>query len=564
MRAPLSRSKRITFTLLTAVFVLLAVELGARIIEVVVRQVQLGGTSSRFVSYQNVREVFAIENIAGINYNVRTPHHPYILSGIRFRAEKSANTFRVFCLGGSAALGWPHPPDLSYPTFLSKKLQLLYPEKTIEVINAAASTYASYRVKVVFDEIIRYEPDLILLYSGNNEFLEKVLYQQPSPLAAPWKHLAITRTIHQAWAQFESKKQIIDVENYRPTFLIDVALGNASTLKVSQDQYQQVVEHYRYNLTKMVGSAQQRSVPIMLLTVPANVRHWHPHASVHQAGLDSASKQQWQEWYGKGIQAFQQENYPTAVEYFSKALQLDDQYAELHYYLGKTYEQLGKVSKTQTHLIRSLEADAYPFRALPEFNSILRTISQDYEVPLVDIEREFSQRSPWKITGEEALVDHVHPTAASNQLIADAVLREILQTEILPPKDSLDFARVQLPVSQQAEASLPLMQHLFLIYRVLLQFDKMDSLYQRCLELPDFEKQTSRYTAFMTEFDRFLAVMRPYQALLLAEKTGRLSQEFTSQEVTTIVQNYVDLSRNSLTENMSEEEFQTFVPTSLK
>ncbi len=561
MASSLSKSKQVLFSLLTVGFVLLLLEGGTRLLEVIVPQFSLGNQFSPYVAYKNVQNVFTTGSLSGIDYYVRTQHHPYVLSSLRFRVKKPQNTFRVFCLGGSAALGWPHPSAQSYPAYLKKKLQLLYPDKNIEVVNVAASTYASYRVKTIFDEVINYKPDLILLYTGNNEFLERILYQPINPLGIPWKYSALIRTVHQSWAYFNPEKQVIDVENYRPTFLIDVALGNTSALKVSEEQYEQVVEHYRYNLTSMISEAQHNSVPIALLTVPVNVRNWRPHASVHRANLDSLSHEKWQDRFAKGIQAFQKQQYERALPYFVQAGGIDDTHAELLYYIGKAYEYLAKERLSRSHLIGSLEADAYPFRALPRFNQILRTLSQEYQVPLADIEQAFINKAPMDLIGEDLMVDHVHPTVASNQLIADEVLETIWKSGILPAREGVTSSSVRLAVPSQAEATLPLMQHLFLIYRVLLQFEKMDDLYLRCTELPDYEKGTQQYQDFMLNFDRYLEVMRPYQNLLLAQKTGRMREEFNSEEITAIIEDYVSLSKESLAVNMSEAEVNIFVPT---
>ncbi|MEM6841594.1 MAG: hypothetical protein AAF632_05175 [Bacteroidota bacterium] len=515
--------------------------------------------SSPYVAYKNAQNVFTPSHLNGTEYYARTQYHPYILSGLRFRAEKPPNTFRVFCLGGSAALGWPHPPAQSYPAFLAKKLQLLYPNKEFEIINVAASTYASYRIKTIFDEIIHYEPDLILLYTGNNEFLERILYQPTSPLESPWNHSALIRIAHQGWQHFNPKKQVIDIENYRPTFLIDVALGNNSALKVSEDQYEQVVDHYRYNLAEMISAAQSNSVPIILFTVPVNVRDWYPHASVHRVKLDSLSQGKWQRSFAKGLQEFQEKQYSEALLHFQQALKIDSTPAELQYLTGKAYEYLSSQTLSRSHLIRSLEADAYPFRALPQFNQLLRDLSQDYEIPLADIEQVLSDQADMGIIGEDLLVDHVHPTVASNQVIADKALNTIWTANILPIKEEITSSSVRLPMPSQAEATFPLMQHLFLIYRVLLQFDKMDDLYQRCTELPDYEKNAPQYQEFMKKFDQYLAVMRPYQQLLLAQKMGQVKEKFSPQEITTITEDYVNLSKQSLATNMTEAEVKTFV-----
>ena len=563
MASSLSKSKQILFSLLTLGLVLTLAEGGTRFIQAIVTRLAIGQPSSPYVAYQNVQNVFTTSSSSGTDYFVRTQYHPYVLSSSRFRVEKPPGTFRVFCLGGSAALGWPHLPAQSYPAFLEKKLQLLYPNQTFEVINVAASTYASYRVKTIFDEIIHYDPDLILLYTGNNEFLEKVLYQPTSPLGSPWNYSALIRTIHQGWTHFRAKeaKQVIDIENYRPTFLLDAALGHTAALKVSEEQYQQTTAHYRYNLTTMISAAQQHSVPMVLLTVPVNVRHWHPHASVHRAGLDSILLQQWQRALAAGIQTFQAQQYDRALPHFLRALKIDDQHAELLYYVGKTYEYLGEPALSRTHLTRSLIADAYPFRALPHFNQLLHTVSQEYRVPLADIERVFVRNSPRGVIGEELLVDHVHPTVASNQLIADEVLQTLWKAGILPNEKEINTSAVRLPIPSQAEATLPLMQHLFLIYRVLLQFDKMDTLYQRCTDLPDYEKNTDQYQAFMQKFDHYLTIMRPYQRLLLAQKTGRAQEEFTPEETAAIVEKYVSMSQQSLAVRMSKTGVSASVPS---
>lgn len=560
----LSKSRSAIFMVITFIIGILILELGVRMVEMtrdfLFAQYRPDESSSPFVDYKNVRKVFEIKNIRGTDYYIRTQYHPFIAHDTRFPVHKDANTLRIFCVGGSAAMGWPHDLSLSYPAFLEKKLKLGLPSKKIEVINVAASTYASYRVKVVFDEIINYQPDLVLIYTGNNEFLEKILYHADNPLSSPWKHLAVVRTIHQALAYIQKRKQVIDIEHYQPTFLIDVALGNTSTLKISQQQFRQVVAHYQYNIQAMVEDAQEKDIPVMLLTVPVNVRDWHPHASVHQAHLNHAQLEQWQLLYRKGLLAFQKHDFIRARQNFVQALAIDDHYAELHYYLGKTYLEQANTQKAKEHLIRSLETDAYPFRALPEFNNILKDISLQLEVPLVDIQQALSKRSAYGMIGPDVLVDHVHPTVASNQIIADEILRTLIKTWPSHRAGTLALSDLQVALPEYAEATLPLMQNIFLIYRVLLQFDKMDDLYQKCLNLPPYEKNSYAYQQFIAEFDRYLKVVQPYKELLFAQKTGQLHDKFTNEEVLQIVNDYIEINKKSLTANMTAREFEQYLP----
>ena len=90
-----------------------------------------------------------------------------------FPQEKLQKTRRVFCLGGSTTFGRPYDDRTSYVSWLRESLRELDSSHDWEVINAGGISYASYRLLNVAEEIIRYEPDLLIIHTGHNEFLEK-------------------------------------------------------------------------------------------------------------------------------------------------------------------------------------------------------------------------------------------------------------------------------------------------------------------------------------------------------------------------------------------------------
>ena len=103
----------------TGLIALLGIELGARAVELS-HALIAGQQSNSFVRWVNRVRVFR-ESADGRFYE-RTPHH-WIRRGVRFPVKKEAGTFRVFCLGGSAAMGWPHPAAFGYPALLRRKLE---------------------------------------------------------------------------------------------------------------------------------------------------------------------------------------------------------------------------------------------------------------------------------------------------------------------------------------------------------------------------------------------------------------------------------------------------------
>ena len=69
--------------------------------------------------------------------------------------QKKSNAFRIFVLGESSAAGWPYVPNASFPRHLKRKLELLYPENTIEVINCGISAINTYTIRDFVPGILR-------------------------------------------------------------------------------------------------------------------------------------------------------------------------------------------------------------------------------------------------------------------------------------------------------------------------------------------------------------------------------------------------------------------------
>ncbi|MCA9727969.1 MAG: SGNH/GDSL hydrolase family protein, partial [Candidatus Eisenbacteria bacterium] len=93
-----------------------------------------------------------------------------------FLRDKPAGTTRIFCLGGSTTYGRPYYDATAFSGWLRALLPVADPGKHWEVINAGGISYASYRVATVMEELTRYDPDVFIVYTGHNEFLEERTY----------------------------------------------------------------------------------------------------------------------------------------------------------------------------------------------------------------------------------------------------------------------------------------------------------------------------------------------------------------------------------------------------
>ena len=87
-----------------------------------------------------------------------------------FTVVKDPNILRIFILGESSAAGFPYEPNGSFSRFLALKLKLLYPQKKFEVVNLGIAAINSYAILDILEDVIAQKPDLVLVYTGHNEF----------------------------------------------------------------------------------------------------------------------------------------------------------------------------------------------------------------------------------------------------------------------------------------------------------------------------------------------------------------------------------------------------------
>ena len=88
-------------------------------------------------------------------------------------AEKPADGLRVLCFGGSATAGLGFSPNVTFPRALEDMLRAALPGRPVEVVNLGIVAFSSAQVRwMVAEACQRYDPDLVVVYCGNNEFLE--------------------------------------------------------------------------------------------------------------------------------------------------------------------------------------------------------------------------------------------------------------------------------------------------------------------------------------------------------------------------------------------------------
>ncbi len=80
---------------------------------------------------------------------------------------------------------------------------------------------------------------------------------------------------------------------------------------------------------------------------------------------------------------------------------------------------------------RARDEDICPLRIPTPLADVITETAKRHNTAFVDIEQLIQQQTDDGIVGDEWLVDHVHPTIAGHQLIANALLETMAQMHLL-------------------------------------------------------------------------------------------------------------------------------------
>ncbi len=363
-----------------------------------------------------------------------------------FAAEKGQDEFRIFCLGGSTVQGRPFALETSFPTFLELTLQVAEPQRDWEVVNCGGVSYASYRLVPILEEVLQHEPDLILLYTGHNEFLEDRTYghvkRMPEIVAWPAELLAKTRTyqvLRQMW-RTGSSGSLDDTESRQPgrpilAGEVEAMLEYRGGLeKYHRDEKwrRDIEAHFKYNVNRMVALAREAGVPLLLVNPVCNLRDCQPFKNEHRDGLTEGELERWESLVSEAGE-YHGRNSAETLRLLNEALAIDDRHAGLHYLAAKTHDAMGDLASAREEYVAARENDVCPLRILESMNQAVLDTADATGTPLVDVGRMYEEISEGGIPGGLYLIDHVHPSVEGHQLIADLIASKLSLMGIVHP-----------------------------------------------------------------------------------------------------------------------------------
>jgi len=413
------------------VLLLIIVESGLRIFNVTPYET----LEDPFVGFHGIRPLFVLDK-TNKSYHVAPSLLTFFLPQ-SFPSQKSPQAFRIFVLGGSTVQGRPYATDTSFSKWLEIALDAARPDRQWEVINCGGVSYASYRLVPIMQELIRYEPDLFILYTGHNEFLEdrtyndlKVPQSQTMRLYAFVSRLRIFNLLENVYREISEKPR---KNVHRPVLQTEVEAlldyrGGLELYQRNEQWQKDVFAHFASNIQSMAMIAQTAKTPMILMNPVSNLSGNPPFKSLPKNDITKADSLAIEQLRFK---AKQEQDLSRAINYLKQVTALDDQQADYIFEFGTVCQKLGWFNKAKAAFIQAKDLDILPLRMLEPMHKTLFEISRSMDIPIVDARALIEERSQGGIPGNEWLLDHVHPTIAGHQLFAIFLVEELAKQGIL-------------------------------------------------------------------------------------------------------------------------------------
>jgi len=356
---------------------------------------------------------------------------------IPFQRQKPPGSIRIVVQGGSTAAGFPYGRWAGLAGMLGDRLEATFPDREIEVVTTAMAAVNSYALLDFVDEIIAIEPDVVLIYAGHNEYVG-ILGVASGLIAGGSREVVLLRLELGRLRLYQALRRLIAMVRGVVSATVHPPSGERGTLIQQAARGAQVVfdspldrrgrRQFAANLEAILERYQRAGIPVYVGTLASNERDQPPFAGRNPEAVDAAAwsraRDSWEVVSRAGGAAAAR----AAWEHWSG---LDPGAAEPWFALGRFAEGRGEYAVAREAYRNAKDRDQLRFRAPEVFNTTIRELAGRFGATVVDVQSHFAHASRNGITGEQLLLEHVHPNALGYFWLADAYYEALEQDGLI-------------------------------------------------------------------------------------------------------------------------------------
>jgi hypothetical protein len=329
----------------------------------------------------------------------------------------------IAVIGGSSAKGQPYQDWLSIGPIVAWKLRAALPGRRVvaDVLAREGATLEEMHQKL---EGIKHRPDVLIIFTGHNEFQARLPWDQDAdrpagPLAYALK-IVMQDRLHSPLFQVVSEV----FGKYRlmaPPKIVE--RGPIDPLIVRRSESERILDEFGRRLEAIVSWCERiGSVPVLVIP-PANLSGYEPNRSVLPASVSPEERRSFaRDWLA--ARSSESESVPAIARYRALIVRHPG-FAGAHFRLARLLEQSGRFIEAGQDYRLARDLDGFSQRCQTSFQDAYRRVAARHGCILVDGPAEFRALSPHGIVGDLMINDGHHPSLGGHVALAQAVLREL-------------------------------------------------------------------------------------------------------------------------------------------
>ena len=380
-------------------------------IEIVLRKVEYGEELSLFKEYSVDKRFYVINEKVGMKYftnksDVTVAKHDIFLK------KKTNNTYRIFILGASSSIGFPYKNATTFDVNIKYQLSHMFHDKNIEVVNLSLTAVCSYTLLDIAKNLNKYEPDLVLIYAGHNEYYGTLGVGSSSKMGSNKAVISMLMKARESRIfQWFQNIFFSSIKGKKGNKQLMERMADKKRIYYNSKSYKKGISQFRKNMSELCVFFKNLNTPVLISTIVSNEKDLKPFISKNFEEDESAELV-----FNIANEAYKKSNYFLAKEKY----------------------------------VQAKEWDLLRFRAPSEINTIIKLLSREHDnVFLVDSKKEMEEYVKHKILGKEVILEHVHPNLIGHQLISNAFINvareQKLISDIWPSKNTINKMRKNIP-----------------------------------------------------------------------------------------------------------------------
>jgi tetratricopeptide (TPR) repeat protein len=372
-----------------------------------------------------------------------------------FKKEKDENTTRIFVLGESTTIGYPYFHNASFHRWLQFRLTHSIPDRNFEIINCSLTAVNSYTVLGFARQLVDYQPDAVLIYTGHNEYYGALGVGSTDRIGGNvhlvntliWlRGLKLVQLMTNGYGKLVGlfgKKKPIGEKTRMELMVQDRQIPYGSKL------FNRGITQFESNMEATLKCLSGHHIPVFISNLVRNEKDLKPFISIPP---DRVRFPSFQENLQAGMKAFEEGNFTQARKYLEEAEKTYPLHAACNYYLGKLAWRQGNFEEAQAFFSKAADLDALRFRAPGRLNEIISGLCGKYpDTHLVDSRSVFESRADHRIIGDKLILEHVHPNLLGYALLSDAFYGAMKKAGIfyIAPDREISFEqlRERMPIT---------------------------------------------------------------------------------------------------------------------